>query len=72
MHNKYRKIHNARALRLDMQLTKGAMAYARNLAKTGAGIKHSQSFTDIKVGENLLMSAVPITGATVVKTWWVE
>jgi hypothetical protein len=52
-----------------MKLSKGAMAYARTLAKSVKGIRHSQSFTSIKVGENLLMSAVPIIGATVVKTW---
>ena len=69
MHNKYRKIHKARALKLDGQLSKDAMAYARSLAKAGAGIKHSRSFDNVKVGENLLTSAVPISGATVVKTW---
>lgn len=69
MHNKYRKIHNAEILTLDMKLSNGAMTYANTLAKSFKKIEHSKSFKNIKVGESLLMSAVPITGATVVKTW---
>jgi uncharacterized protein YkwD len=69
VHNKYRQIHNAEALRLDTQLSADAMAYARILAEKIKKIKHSQSFNNVEVGENLLMSVVPLTGAKVVETW---
>jgi hypothetical protein len=45
------------------------MAYARILAEKIKKIKHSQSFNSVEVGENLLMSVVPLTGAKVVETW---
>ena len=68
-HNKYRKIHAAKPLKLDTELSKSAMNYAKSLAKTIKKIKHSQLYEGRKTGENLLMSAVPIPGATVVKLW---
>ena len=69
MHNEYRMVHNAQPLRLDRQLSEGAMRYVKKLAEEVKQIKYSKLFKKIEVGENLLMSAVPLTGAAVVKTW---
>ena len=50
-HNRYRDIHDAPAMKLNMQLSMQAQAYAEYLAKTGK-FEHSQDSTD---GENLAM-----------------
>ena len=68
-HNKYRKIHNAKPLRLSQGLSRGAMRYARKLAKRIKAIRHSKWFNKNKVWENLLMSAVPLRGDFVAKIW---
>ena len=51
-HNKYRKIHKAKPMRLDGSLTQQAMNYAERLASEGR-LQHSSPTERPGQGENL-------------------
>ena len=67
-HNKYRKIHNAKPMRLDRSLTQQARAYAQRLASMG-NLQHSSS----NDGENLAMACGSggLSARRAVELWWV-
>ena len=54
-HNNYRKIHAARPMSLDAEMSREANAYARKLANMGT-LKHSSSSERPGQGENLAMA----------------
>ena len=71
-HNKYRKIHNAKPMRLDRSLTQQARAYAQRLARTGT-FQHSSSNERPGQGENLAMACGSggLSARRAVEMWWV-
>ena len=54
-HNKYRKIHNAKPMRLDRSMTQQANNNAQRLASTGT-FQHSSGTERPSQGENLAMT----------------
>lgn len=71
-HNKFRKIHNSRALKLDKKMTAEAQNFARQLAKLGT-LKHSARDSRQGQGENLAMGCssgdVAMSAETATKKW---
>ena len=57
-HNKYRKIHAAKAMKLDSTMSQQAKAYAQRLAGIGR-LQHSSKSERPGQGENLAMRCGP-------------
>ena len=71
-HNKYRRIHDAPAMRLNDDMSQQATAYAGRLARMGK-LKHSSSRERPGQGENLAMSCGygGLSGQRATEMWWV-
>ena len=71
-HNKYRRIHDAPAMRLNDDMSQQATAYAGRLARMGK-LKHSSSRERLGQGENLAMSCGygGLSGQRATEMWWV-
>lgn len=71
-HNKYRKIHNAPAMRLNDDMSQQATAYAGRLASMGK-LQHSSSSERPGQGENLAMfcGSGGLSAQRAIEMWWV-
>ena len=71
-HNKYRRIHNAPAMRLNYDMSQQATAYAVRLASMGK-LQHSSSSERPGQGENLAMSCGSggLSAQRAIEMWWV-
>lgn len=56
VHNNFRKVHNAGALRIDRGMSMEAQEWAEKLASAGGNLKHNP---DTKDGENLYIACAP-------------
>jgi uncharacterized protein YkwD len=73
-HNRFRKLHNSKPLKLDRKMCAQAQDFARQLAKLGT-LKHSARDTRQDQGENLAMGCssgdTTMSADAATKKWFV-